>query len=45
MNLGQRIRSGVTWLFIGNSGSQVLQFAFGIALARLLVPAAPPAGL
>jgi teichuronic acid exporter len=39
MNLGQRIRTGVTWLFIGNTGSQILQFAFGIALARLLVPA------
>lgn len=39
MNLGQRIRTGVTWLFIGNTGLQVLQFAFGIALARLLVPA------
>ncbi len=39
MNLGQRIRTGVTWLFIGNTGSQILQFAFGIALARLLFPA------
>lgn len=39
MNLGRSIRSGVKWLFIGNTGSQILQFAFGIALARLLVPA------
>ena len=39
MNLGQRIRRGVKWLFIGNTGGQILQFAFGIALARLLVPA------
>ena len=39
MNLGNKIRSGVKWLFIGNTGSQVLQFLFGIALARLLVPA------
>jgi len=39
MNLGQRIRGGVKWLFIGNTGGQFLQFVFGIALARLLVPA------
>jgi len=39
MNLGNRIRSGVKWLFIGSTGSQILQFLFGIALARLLVPA------
>jgi teichuronic acid exporter len=39
MNLGQSIRSGVKWLFVGNTGGQVLQFVFGIALARLLVPA------
>jgi len=39
MTLGQRIRSGVAWLLFGNSGSQVIQFLFGIALARLLVPA------
>jgi O-antigen/teichoic acid export membrane protein len=39
MSLGARIRSGVKWLFIGNTGSQILQFLFGIALARLLVPA------
>jgi len=39
MNLGNRIRSGVKWLAIGSTGSQMLQFLFGIALARLLVPA------
>lgn len=39
MTLGQRIRSGVAWLLFGNTGSQVLGFLFGIALARLLVPA------
>lgn len=39
MNLGRRIRHGVKWLFIGSTGSQALQFLFGIALARLLVPA------
>ena len=38
MNLGNSIRTGVKWLFIGSTGSQVLQFAFGIALARLLMP-------
>jgi len=39
MNLGERIRSGVRWLLVGNMGNQLLQFAFGIVLARLLVPA------
>jgi len=39
MNLGQSIRSGVKWLFLGNVGSRFLEFAFGVALARLLVPA------
>jgi O-antigen/teichoic acid export membrane protein len=39
MTLGQRIRTGVAWLMFGNTGSQVLNFLFGIALARLLVPA------
>jgi O-antigen/teichoic acid export membrane protein len=38
MSLGQSIRSGVKWLFIGNTGSQALTFIFGIVLARLLVP-------
>ena len=39
MILGQGIRSGVQWLFFGNTGGQILQFAFGIVLARVLVPA------
>jgi O-antigen/teichoic acid export membrane protein len=39
MNVGNSIRSGVKWLFASNVGSQLIQFAFGIALARLLVPA------
>ena len=38
MSLGQKIRSGATWLFIGNAGSQILGFLFGIILARLLAP-------
>lgn len=38
MPLGNSIRSGVMWLFVGNTGSQVLTFAFGIVLARLLTP-------
>jgi teichuronic acid exporter len=39
MNLGQSIRSGVRWLLIGNTGNHVYQFAIGVVLARLLVPA------
>ena len=39
MNLGQKIRSGAKWLFLGNVGSRILEFGFGVALARLLVPA------
>ncbi len=39
INLGQTIRHGVKWSFLGNSGTRVLQFAFGIAMARLLMPA------
>lgn len=38
MNLGQNIRHGVAWLFVGNSGKQILAFLFGIVLARLLAP-------
>ncbi|MGC2047894.1 MAG: oligosaccharide flippase family protein, partial [Gallionella sp.] len=38
MNLGQSIRHGATWLFIGNTGSRGLSFLFGIVLARLLAP-------
>ena len=39
MNLGQSIRKGTKWLIIGNTGNSMLQFAFGVVLARLLVPA------
>lgn len=39
MSLGDSIRSGTKWLFIGSTGGQVLTFLFGIVLARLLVPA------
>lgn len=38
MNVGNSIRHGVAWLFAGNSGFQVLNFLFGIVLARLLTP-------
>ena len=36
MSIGAKIRSGALWNFMGKSGSQVLGFAFGIVLARLL---------
>lgn len=39
MDLGQSIRSGVKWLFLGNVGRRLLEFGFGVALARILVPA------
>lgn len=39
MSLGQAIRRGAAWLFLGNIGQRFLEFAFGVALARLLVPA------
>ncbi|NOQ16182.1 MAG: oligosaccharide flippase family protein, partial [Methyloprofundus sp.] len=39
MDLGKSIRSGVKWLIIGNTGSRLMEFVFGIMLARLLVPA------
>jgi O-antigen/teichoic acid export membrane protein len=39
MNLGNTIRNGAAWLFIGNTSSQVLGFLVGIVLARLLAPA------
>jgi O-antigen/teichoic acid export membrane protein len=38
MSLGQNMRHGIAWMFIGNTGKQVLGFLFGIVLARLLVP-------
>lgn len=39
MQLGTSIRSGTLWLFTGNVSQRVLEFFFGIILARLLVPA------
>lgn len=39
MRLGSSIRGGVKWLLAGNLGGQILQFLFGVVLARLLVPA------
>lgn len=39
MSLGESIRNGTKWLVAGSLAGQVLQFAFGIALARLLLPA------
>ena len=38
MNPVNSIRHGVTWLFVGSTGSQILTFGFGIILARLLAP-------
>lgn len=38
MSVGQGFRHGVAWLFVGNTGKQVLGFLFGIVLARLLAP-------
>jgi O-antigen/teichoic acid export membrane protein len=39
MSLGKTIRHGAKWVFIGNTGSQVINFALGLVLARLLMPA------
>lgn len=39
MSLGQSIRSGVKWLALGNVARRFLEFAYGVILARLLVPA------
>lgn len=39
MSLGDSIRHGAKWVFIGNTGSQVINFALGLILARLLMPA------
>ncbi len=38
MSVGQSIRSSTKWVFFGGVGSQFLRFAFGVILARLLVP-------
>jgi O-antigen/teichoic acid export membrane protein len=37
-NLGTSIRRGTLWLFSGNLSKKLLQFFFGVILARLLVP-------
>lgn len=39
MNLGDKIRNSVKWLAFGNVGRRFLEFAYGVILARLLVPA------
>lgn len=39
MSLGESIRKGAKWLAAGSIAGQVLAFAFGVALARILVPA------
>lgn len=39
MNLGDRIREGVKWVLLGTVGNRILEFGFGVILARLLVPA------
>lgn len=39
MSLGQSIRSGAKWLAFGKIGNRFMEFAFGVVLARLLVPA------
>jgi O-antigen/teichoic acid export membrane protein len=38
MNQGQTLRHGASWIFASKAGIQVLTFAFGIVLARLLAP-------
>lgn len=38
MSQGNTMRRGATWVFAGQTGDQVLSFAFGIVLARLLAP-------
>ena len=39
MSIGKSIRSGVKWLMVGTVGMRLMEFAFGVILARLLVPA------
>ena len=38
MTLGEQIRKGSLWLMAGGVSSRIIQFAFGIVLARLLLP-------
>ncbi|MGV2482488.1 UNVERIFIED_CONTAM: oligosaccharide flippase family protein, partial [Salmonella enterica subsp. enterica serovar Weltevreden] len=39
MAASHNFRHSVGWLFLGNTSIQILTFAFGIVLARLLAPA------
>lgn len=38
MSAAPSMRRGIAWIFAGNTGSQILGFLFGVALARLLAP-------
>ena len=38
MSQGNTMRRGAAWIFAGNTSAQILGFAFGIVLARLLAP-------
>lgn len=38
MSQGSTIRRGAAWVLAGKTGDQILSFAFGIVLARLLAP-------
>ncbi len=38
MSASTSFRHSVSWLFLGNTSTQILTFAFGIVLARLLAP-------
>lgn len=38
MKNASSLRHSVSWLFLGNTSTQLLTFAFGIVLARLLAP-------
>jgi len=39
MSVGQSLRGGIKWLMVGNMGMRLMEFAFGVILARLLAPA------
>ena len=39
MSAVDKIRNSTKWLFTGTMGSKIYQFAFGVVLARILVPA------
>jgi teichuronic acid exporter len=38
-NLGSKMRRGAKWIMVNKVGSELIQFALGIVLARLLLPA------